>query len=98
MLASDVQVTDAWDGDRVRFSLTGEAGLNDGTAFPFVLLGLGLLGLHDLGAGWWRWWAVDVAWGLAAGLAVGWLLGTRREDRPVPAEAAPGGGGPGRST
>ncbi len=27
----------------------GEAGLNDGTAFPFVMLGLGLLGLHDLG-------------------------------------------------
>ena len=30
--------------------LTGEAGLNDGTAFPFVMLGLGLLGLHELGA------------------------------------------------
>jgi NhaP-type Na+/H+ or K+/H+ antiporter len=42
--ASEVQVTDAWDDDRVRFSLTGEAGMNDGTAFPFVLLGLGLLG------------------------------------------------------
>jgi sodium/hydrogen antiporter len=76
VLASDVQVTDAWDNDRVRFSLTGEAGMNDGTAFPFVLLGLGLLGLHDLGAGWWRWWVVDAAWGVAAGCAVGWVLGT----------------------
>jgi NhaP-type Na+/H+ or K+/H+ antiporter len=76
VLASDVQVTDAWDSDRVRFSLTGEAGLNDGTAFPFVLLGLGLLGVHDLGAGGWKWWAVDVAWGVAGGLAVGWALGT----------------------
>jgi NhaP-type Na+/H+ or K+/H+ antiporter len=76
VLASDVQVTDAWDDDRVRFSLTGEAGMNDGAAFPFVLLGLGLLGLHDLGAGGWRWLAVDVAWGVSAGPAVGWALGT----------------------
>ncbi|VTS00644.1 sodium:proton antiporter : Sodium/proton antiporter, CPA1 family OS=Dechloromonas aromatica (strain RCB) GN=Daro_2072 PE=4 SV=1: Na_H_Exchanger [Gemmata massiliana] len=76
VLASDVQVTDAWDDDRVRFSLTGEAGMNDGTAFPFVLLGLGLLGVHDPGAGWWRWLAVDVVWGVAAGSAVGWALGT----------------------
>ena len=26
----------------MRFGLTGEGGLNDGTAFPLVLLGLGL--------------------------------------------------------
>ena len=76
VLASDVQVTHATDSDRLRFGLTGEAGLNDGTAFPFVMLGLGLLGLHDLGAGGWRWLAVDVAWAVAAGLATGALLGT----------------------
>src|SRR4051812_16793981 len=76
VLASDVQVTDAWDDARARFSLTGEAGLNDGAAFPFVLLGLGLLGLHDLGAGGWRWLALDVAWGVSAGPAAGWVLGT----------------------
>ena len=51
VLASDVQVKNAGDRDRLRFSLTGEGGLNDGAAFPFVMLGLGLLGLHDLGAG-----------------------------------------------
>ena len=28
------------DRDKLRFSLTGEAGLNDGTAFPFVILGI----------------------------------------------------------
>ncbi|HYH69304.1 MAG TPA: cation:proton antiporter, partial [Urbifossiella sp.] len=72
VLASDVQVAHAWDRDHVRFGLTGEAGLNDGTAFPFVLLGLGLLGLHDLGPGGWRWAAVDVGWGVAAGLGTGW--------------------------
>lgn len=75
VLASDVQVTDPQDRDKLRFSLTGEAGLNDGTAFPFVMLGLGVLGFHDLGAWGWRWVAVDVVWAVAAGVAVGGLLG-----------------------
>lgn len=76
VLASDVQVANLGDRDRLRFGLTGEGGLNDGTAFPFVMLGLGLLGLHELGDGGWRWWAVDVLWAAAGGLALGWLLGT----------------------
>ncbi len=75
VLASDVQVDTPDDRDRLRFSLTGEAALNDGTAFPFVMLGLGLLGLHDLGEGLWRWWAVDVAWAVAGGLGIGAALG-----------------------
>ena len=76
VLASDVQVDHPTDRDRLRFSLTAEAGLNDGTAFPFVMLGLGLLGLHELGTSGWRWLAVDVVWAVPAGLAVGTLLGT----------------------
>ena len=76
VLASETQVEEAADRDRLRFSLTAEAGLNDGTAFPFVMLGLGLLGLHELGAGAWRWWTVDVFWAITAGLAIGTLLGT----------------------
>ncbi|MDP9368850.1 MAG: cation:proton antiporter [Chloroflexota bacterium] len=76
VLASDVQVTEAGDQDRLRFSLTGEAGLNDGTAFPFVMLGLGLLGLHDLGDGGWRWVTVDVVWSVIGGLVIGGVLGT----------------------
>jgi NhaP-type Na+/H+ or K+/H+ antiporter len=76
VLASDVQVTDAADRDRLRFGLTGEAGLNDGTAFPFVMLGLGLLGLHELGDNGWRWIAVDLLWAVAAGLGTGIVLGT----------------------
>src|SRR5262245_9959334 len=55
VLASDVQLRSAQDRDSLRFGLTGEGGLNDGTAFPFVLLGLGALGLHDLGFMGWRW-------------------------------------------
>ena len=76
VLASDVQVSNPGDRDRLRFGLTGEGGLNDGTAFPFVMLGLGLLGLHELGEGGWRWWAVDVLWAVAGGLALGYLMGT----------------------
>jgi NhaP-type Na+/H+ or K+/H+ antiporter len=75
VLASDVQVENAGDRDRLRFSLTGEGGLNDGVAFPFVMLGLGLLGLYDLGAFGWRWLAVDVLWGVFGGLAIGAALG-----------------------
>ncbi len=76
VLASDVQVERPGDRDTVRFGLTGEAGLNDGAAFPFVMLGLGLLGLHDLGPAGLRWLGVDLLWATAAGLAVGAALGT----------------------
>ncbi len=76
VLASDVQLSHPGDRDRLRFALTGEAGLNDGTAFPFVMLGLGLLGLHDLGDGLLRWVAVDLIYAVIVGLAVGAVLGT----------------------
>lgn len=75
VLASDVQVSDPQDRDRLRFGLTGEGGLNDGAAFPLVMLGMGLLSLHDLGEWAWRWWAVDVLWAVLGGLAIGYLLG-----------------------
>ncbi|BAL24327.1 sodium:proton antiporter [Azoarcus sp. KH32C] len=71
VLASDVQVVEAGDRDRLRFSLSGEGGLNDGAAFPFVMLGLGLLGLYDLGTAGWRWLAIDVLWAIAGGLLIG---------------------------
>jgi NhaP-type Na+/H+ or K+/H+ antiporter len=61
--------------DRFGFSLAAEGGLNDGTAFPFVMLGLGILGLHDLGPGLARWLAVDLVWSTLGGLAIGGLLG-----------------------
>lgn len=75
VLASDVQVEHAHDREDVRFALSGEAGLNDGTAFPFVMLGLGLLGVHELGTGGLRWFAIDVLWAIGAGLGVGTLCG-----------------------
>ncbi len=75
VLASDVQVAEPTDRDRLRFSLTGEAGLNDGSAFPFVMLGLGVLGLRDLGSMGWRWVVIDVVWAIGAGLLIGWFAG-----------------------
>jgi len=76
VLASEVQVENAEDRDRLRFSLTGEGAINDAAAFPLVMLGLGLLGLHGLGTGGWRWVAVDVLWAISAGLLIGTLFGT----------------------
>jgi NhaP-type Na+/H+ or K+/H+ antiporter len=75
VLASDVQVEHARDTDRVRFTLTGEAGLNDGTAFPFVMLGLALLQEHQTSSWGWRWLAVDLVWAVGAGLACGSIVG-----------------------
>ncbi|MEO6565136.1 MAG: cation:proton antiporter [Casimicrobiaceae bacterium] len=75
VLAGDVQVLHQGDRDRLRFGLTGEGGLNDGAAFPFVMLGLGLLGLHPLGELGWRWWAIDLVWAVCGGLLIGSLFG-----------------------
>ena len=75
VLATDVQVRHADDRDQLRFNLTCEAGMNDGSAFPFVMLGLGLLGAHELGEFGWRWALVDVIWGTLAAIAIGALGG-----------------------
>jgi NhaP-type Na+/H+ or K+/H+ antiporter len=87
VLASDVQVKHPTDQDSTRQALTGEAGLNDGLAFPFVMLGLGLMGLHPSSSaglfslwscgefgvlGWLGW---DVVWAIAVGAIVGGLTG-----------------------
>jgi sodium/hydrogen antiporter len=75
VLATDVQVRHPGDRDRLRFNLTCEAGMNDGSAFPFVVLGLGLLGLHDLGDFGLRWVLVDVLWATLAGIGIGVAAG-----------------------
>ncbi|GAA2637710.1 cation:proton antiporter [Actinomadura fulvescens] len=85
VLASDVQVgepTDAeHDDDEVRFSLTSEAGLNDGLAFPLVYAAVAMALAGTGGPGEWlgHWLAVELLYACAAGVAVGlgagWLLG-----------------------
>ena len=49
--------------------------MNDGSAFPFVMLGLGLLGLHDLGNYGLHWVFMDVLWATAGGIAIGVAFG-----------------------
>ena len=71
VLATDVQIRHPGDQDQLRFTLTCEAGMNDGSAFPFVMLGMGLLGLHEVGETGLRWLLVDVLWATLAGIAVG---------------------------
>jgi len=78
VLAADVQVGPPRSGeeDEVRFTLTAEAGLNDGLAFPFVNLAIALAVNDALPGDWiWEWAAVDVAWKLGAGLGAGWAIG-----------------------
>ncbi|GAB3440122.1 cation:proton antiporter [Actinophytocola sediminis] len=67
------------DEDEVRFTLTSEAGLNDGLAFPFVMAAVAITTAGVAPGGWLaEWLLVDVVWGLgagcAAGLAIGWVL------------------------
>jgi sodium/hydrogen antiporter len=56
------------------FSVTAEAGFNDGLAFPFVLLGFFLV-TRD-GAEWaWEWLAADVLYAVGAGILIGAAAG-----------------------
>jgi len=82
VLAGDLQVGPPLEGGEhpVRFVLTTEAGLNDGLAFPFVLLGL-LIAAQGFAPDLWalEWLGRDVLYRIAvgalSGAAIGWLLG-----------------------
>ncbi|HSJ92160.1 MAG TPA: cation:proton antiporter [Ilumatobacter sp.] len=84
VLASDVQLPgpggdetddvdgDGGPGDEVRFSLTSEAGLNDGLAFPITNLAIAIAA----GGSWFVPWVLDdVLLKLTVGFLVGLLLG-----------------------
>ncbi len=85
VLASDVQVAGPQTGDHeveesdeVRFTLTSEAGFNDGLTFPFVFAAI-LLATEGAASGWWLEWVgiylvAKVVIGVLVGLAVGWAL------------------------
>lgn len=79
VLATDVQSRRPGDSDKLRFTLTCEAGMNDGSAFPFVILGMGLLMNNHFGDWVWKWGLYDVLWATVAGIAIGcfigWLMG-----------------------
>lgn len=76
VLASAVQVGPPGEPDESepRFALTSEAGMNDGLAFPFVMLGLFIAG--EGGTGWFAEWALaDVLYAIAVGAVLGALTG-----------------------
>lgn len=78
VLASDVQVGPPHEGnkDNVKFSLTAEAGLNDGTAFPFVWLAITLAIMAGNGnASIQNWLLSDLIYKVIAGVASGFLFG-----------------------
>lgn len=75
VLASAVSVNDAEDHDRVRFALSGEAGLNDGAAFPFVILALEAMRRGGMGSWLGEWMLLRVVWAIPVALVVGYLLG-----------------------
>jgi NhaP-type Na+/H+ or K+/H+ antiporter len=73
--ASSLTVASAADRDRLRYGLSGEAGLNDGAAFPFVVFAL-LWAERGGPGGWWGAWALErLLWAVPAGLLTGYLLG-----------------------
>lgn len=79
VLAGDIGVGPPGDEEEKEpnFSVTAEAGLNDGLAFPFVVLGLFIA--REDGNGWiGEWLAADVAYavvvGIAFGAGAGWML------------------------
>ena len=72
VLARGVQVDGPGQGDRTEshFALTSEAGLNDGLAFPFVLLAIFIAG--EPGVGWLgEWFTADVLYAIAVGVSIG---------------------------
>ncbi|MFK3972062.1 cation:proton antiporter [Pseudomonas sp. NPDC087358] len=76
VLAGLVQVNNAQDFDRVRFGLSGEAGLNDGTAFPFVIFALLFIGHGPADFSWVQGWLLkNLLWGVPLGLLIGYGLG-----------------------
>lgn len=75
VLASAVSVNDAADKDRMRYGLSGEAGFNDGAAFPFVIFALLWIEYGRLDV-WIGGWALHrIIWAIPAGLLTGYFLG-----------------------
>jgi sodium/hydrogen antiporter len=76
VLAGDVGVGSPGEDDlqsEPRFSLSAEAGLNDGLAAPFLLLGILVAGNETGAIG--RWILVDVLYGISVAVVIGGLGG-----------------------
>ena len=98
VLAGDIGVGPPGDEDEhePNFSVTGEAGLNDGLALPFLFLGL--FALDEGGADWLgEWFAADVVYAVGVAVAIG-AAGRLRPRRARGPAARPPAAGARRST
>ncbi|MDP9187720.1 MAG: cation:proton antiporter [Actinomycetota bacterium] len=76
VLAGDIGVGPPGDEDEhdPNFSITGEAGLNDGLALPFLFLGLFIA--DEGGSGWLgEWLLADVVYAIGIAVAIGAVVG-----------------------
>lgn len=76
VLASLISVNDARDDDSLRVAISSEAGMNDGSALPLLVLALALFNGKSLnGALLTHWGATEVLWAICGGLLIGFVLG-----------------------
>lgn len=78
VLASDLQTTQPSKKDlsKIRLSLTSEAGLNDGLAFPFTFLAIYMSAKGaDLSSWMVEWFLVEVLYKITAAVIIGFLTG-----------------------
>jgi sodium/hydrogen antiporter len=78
VLASEVQVgpPSTEKEDHVRFSLTSEAGMNDGMAFPFTWMAIAVALAAATGEDWfWPWLWRDFFYKILVGVGMGYLVG-----------------------
>jgi NhaP-type Na+/H+ or K+/H+ antiporter len=80
VLADDVQVGGPMQDepeDEPRFAITAEAGMNDGLAFPFVMLALTAFerGFGQVGEWWLEWLSADLVYPILAGVLIGAVAG-----------------------
>lgn len=78
VLAAEVQTSPPGNDDTspTRVALTTEAGVNDGLAFPFTYLAIGIAVFGESDWEWlWSWFLLDFVYKIAAGFVIGWVIG-----------------------
>lgn len=77
VLASDVQVgpPSEKEKDNTKFTLTAEAGMNDGAAFPFVWLAIALSATGSFEESALNWLWMDVLYRIGSGVIIGFAMG-----------------------
>lgn len=78
VLASEIQTSppNGEDYSATRVALTTEAGVNDGLAFPFTYLAIGVAVFGGSNWEWlWSWFIMDFVFKITAGVIIGWAMG-----------------------